>query len=157
MLTETQAIRARNGQPEADDLSQAMSLLRVQLHTLEKAVYGSSIAAMKGIVTGSLNSVVRARHAVSMPRHESVTDEYIEELKASLKAEAERVRTAPDWPETQKRMVTGLNAYQTALDRAEQGWSRAEIENELGVRTLFEKRPNPIRVIGNRTEEEDNG
>jgi len=110
-----------------------------------------------GIVTGSLNSVVRARYAVSMPRHESVIDEYIEELKASLKAEAERVRTAPDWPETQKRMVTGLNAYQTALDRAEQGWSRAEIENELGVRTLFEKRPNPIRVIGNRTEEEDNG
>ena len=47
MLTETQAIRAKNGQPEADDLSQAMSLLRVQLHTLEKAVYGSSIAAMK--------------------------------------------------------------------------------------------------------------
>jgi hypothetical protein len=47
MLTETQAIRAKNGQPEADDLSQGMSLLRVQLHTLEKAVYGSSIAAMK--------------------------------------------------------------------------------------------------------------
>jgi hypothetical protein len=36
MLTETQAIRAKNGQPEADDLSQGMSLLRVQLHTLEK-------------------------------------------------------------------------------------------------------------------------
>jgi hypothetical protein len=37
MLTETQAIRAKNGQPEADDLSQGMSLLRVQLHTLEKS------------------------------------------------------------------------------------------------------------------------
>jgi hypothetical protein len=47
MLIEAQAIRAKKGQPEPGDLNQGMSLLRVQLHTLEKAVYGSSIAAMK--------------------------------------------------------------------------------------------------------------
>lgn len=89
-----------------------------------------------------------------MPRHESVTDEYIEELKDGLKAEAERVRMAPDWQKTQKRMVTGTYAYQTALDRAEQGWTREEIQRELEIRTTFGKLPNQVHVIGNRTIDE---
>ncbi len=89
-----------------------------------------------------------------MPRHPSITDEYIEELKTGLKSEAERVKAAPDWQETQKRTITGTYAYQTALDRVEQGWTREEIEQELGIRTGFGKLPNPIRVIGNNTIDE---
>ena len=85
-----------------------------------------------------------------MPHHESVTDEYLAELKAGLQAETERVRAGLDWQETQKLTITGTYAYQTALDRVEQGWSREEISRELGIRTAFGKLPNPVRVIGNR-------
>uniref|UniRef100_A0A372IQ90 Uncharacterized protein n=2 Tax=Paracidobacterium acidisoli TaxID=2303751 RepID=A0A372IQ90_9BACT len=90
-----------------------------------------------------------------MPQHPSVTDEYIAQLDADFEAEAERVKAAPDWPETQKRMVTGTYAYRTALDRVEQGWARDEIERELGIRTVFGKLPNPVQVIGNRRLDEE--
>jgi hypothetical protein len=92
---------------------------------------------------------------MNMPRHESVTDEYIEELNAGLKAEIERVQAASDFAETQKRMITGTNAYRTALDRVEEGWSREEIAQELGIRTGLGKLPNEIRVIGNRKIDEE--
>ena len=67
MLTETQAIRAKNGQPEAGDLTQEMSLLRVQLHTLEKAVYGSSMAAMKARTQFLTRSQRAAGTAMALP------------------------------------------------------------------------------------------
>ena len=34
-----------------------------------------------------------------MPRHESVTYEYVAELRAGLLAGAERVKAAPNWPQ----------------------------------------------------------
>jgi hypothetical protein len=88
--------------------------------------------------------------------HESVTAEYIAELNAGFQAEAKRVEeTGLDWPEVQKRMVTGTYAYKTALERVEQGWTRDEIQTELGIRTAFGGAPGPIRVIGNRRIDED--
>jgi hypothetical protein len=90
-----------------------------------------------------------------MPRHESVTDEFIAELKSGFEREAGRVKAAPNWPETQKRIVTGTNAYQVALGRVDEGWTREEIEDELGIRTGFGKMPNPMRVIGNRRIDEE--
>jgi hypothetical protein len=91
---------------------------------------------------------------MAMPRHKSVTDEYIEELKTGFNAAAERVKTAPNWPETQKRMITGTYAYQAALGRAEQGWTREQIEEELRIRTGLGQLPNPMRLVGNRTIDE---
>jgi hypothetical protein len=85
-----------------------------------------------------------------MSCHESITDEFIGELDDGFNREAERVRRAPTWPETQKRIVTGTHAYLVALGRVEEGWSREQIENELSIRTTFGKLPNEIRVIGNR-------
>jgi hypothetical protein len=72
-----------------------------------------------------------------MPQHESVTDDYITELKSGFLAEAERVKAAPDWTETQKRMVTGTYPYLVSLSRVKEGWSREDIDRELGIRTGF--------------------
>ena len=83
-----------------------------------------------------------------MPRHESVTDDYVAELHAGFSAESERVKTATDWAETQKRMVTGTYPYRLALERVEEGWNREEIDRELGIRTFFRELPNPVMVIG---------
>jgi ribosome-binding protein aMBF1 (putative translation factor) len=90
-----------------------------------------------------------------MPRHESVTNEYVAELKAKYNDEVERVKIASDWPETQKRTVTGTHPYLVALDRVDQGWSREEIATELGIRTGFGEFPGPISVIGNRQIDEN--
>ena len=84
-----------------------------------------------------------------MSRHKSITDEYVAELETGFKSEVVRVQAAPDWPETQKRMVTGTYAYLTALNRVKEGWSRDEIAHELALRTGFGKLPNEVRVIGN--------
>lgn len=89
-----------------------------------------------------------------MPRHESVTDDYIAELKAGFESRADRVRTAPDWPETQKRMITGTYPYKIALERVNDGWTRQDIQNELGARIAFANVPNPIHIVGNRTIDE---
>jgi hypothetical protein len=83
-----------------------------------------------------------------MPRHESVTDEYVDELRAGFLAQAERVKAAPDWPETQKRMNTGTYPYLLAQGRVDQGWTRDEITRELEVRTMFGELPELIEVIG---------
>jgi hypothetical protein len=80
--------------------------------------------------------------------HESVTDDYVAELESGFLAEAERVKAAPDWAETQKRIVTGTHAYLVALGRVKEGWSREDIDRELGVRSFFGKIPNPLTVIG---------
>lgn len=90
-----------------------------------------------------------------MPRHESVTDSFVDDLKAEWRREAERVKTAPSWPETQKAMFAGTYAFQVALGRVDEGWSREEIKSELGIRTIFGALPNPINVIGNRRVDEE--
>jgi hypothetical protein len=89
-----------------------------------------------------------------MPRDESVTDEFIERLKTGFAAAADQVRSALSWPETQKQMVTGTYAYKVALERADEGWTREEIERELSLRSVFGQLPNPIQVIGNRRPDE---
>ena len=67
-----------------------------------------------------------------MPRHESVTDEYVADFrKGGFLAEAERVEVAPDWPETQKRMVAGTYPYLVAQGRVDQGWTRARSPKSL--------------------------
>jgi hypothetical protein len=83
-----------------------------------------------------------------MPRHESVTDEFVDELQASFLTHAERVKAAPDWPETQKRMNTGTYPFLLAQKRVDQGWTRDEITRELQVRTMFGELPELIEVIG---------
>jgi hypothetical protein len=83
-----------------------------------------------------------------MPRHESVTDDYVAELESGFLAEAERVKAAPDWGETQKRIVTGTYAYRVALDRVKEGWNREDIDRELKIRTASGKLPGPLMVIG---------
>lgn len=69
--------------------------------------------------------------------HESVTEEFIAELRAGFSREAERVKAAPDWPETQKRTIAGTHPYLTALARVDEGWTRAEIGQELSMRMML--------------------
>lgn len=90
-----------------------------------------------------------------MPRHESITEVYVAQLNADFHAAAERVKSAPNWPETQKRIVFGTQALLVALNRVEEGWTREEIQTELGIRTGFGNLPNPLNVIGNRILDED--
>jgi hypothetical protein len=85
-----------------------------------------------------------------MPRHDTVTDEFVADLQAGFLEEAERVQNASTWPETQKRIVTGTYAFLTAMGRVEQGWTKEEITQELGSRTALGSLPNPLIVIGNR-------
>jgi hypothetical protein len=94
------------------------------------------------------------RYPLSMPRHESITDEYLAQLNAGFLEAAKRVKTASGWPETQKRIVFGTYGHLTALNRVEEGWTREAIEDELRLRTGFGTLPNPVRVIGNRDIEE---
>jgi hypothetical protein len=89
-----------------------------------------------------------------MPRHESVTDEYVAELQAGFLAEAERVKAAPDWPETRKRMVTGTYAYLVAIRCADEGWTRERIALDLETRKLFGALPGPTNVIGDEKRDE---
>jgi hypothetical protein len=89
-----------------------------------------------------------------MPRHESVTDDYVAELRAGFLAEAERVKAAPDWDETRKRMVTGTYPYLVATSRVDEGWTREEIARELATRTIFGKMPGPVNVIGDEKRDE---
>jgi hypothetical protein len=86
-----------------------------------------------------------------MPRHESVTDEYVDELRVGFLAQVERVKAAPDWPETQKRMNTGTYPYLVAQGRVDQGWTRDEIARELAVRIVTGRLGGPINVIGGMT------
>jgi hypothetical protein len=72
-----------------------------------------------------------------MPRDESVTDEYIAELRAGFLARAEWVKAAPDWPETQRRMIAGTYPYLTAAGRVNEGWTHEKIARELKIRTML--------------------
>jgi hypothetical protein len=84
-----------------------------------------------------------------MPRHESVTDEYVAELQAGFLAEAELVKAAPDWSATQRRTVGGTHPYLVAAARVNEGWTRDDIANELTTRLTLGKMT--TRVIGSET------
>ena len=83
-----------------------------------------------------------------MERHETISDEYVADLEAGFRANAEAVRAADTWDETQKRMITGTYPHLVAISRVKEGWSRDYIDKELGLRTSFGKISNPLQVIG---------
>jgi hypothetical protein len=83
-----------------------------------------------------------------MSRHESVTDEYVAELRARFLALAERVYAASGWPETQRLMVTYTYPLLVAQTRLDQGWSRDQIAEELAVRITTASLTGNIHVIG---------
>jgi hypothetical protein len=89
-----------------------------------------------------------------MPRHESVTERFVGELRAGFLAEAERVKDAPDWPETQKRMASGTYAYLVATSRLDEGWTQYDIAQELGIRAGFGKTPGQINLTGDEKRDE---
>ncbi|HKE26140.1 MAG TPA: hypothetical protein VKB88_27475 [Bryobacteraceae bacterium] len=66
-----------------------------------------------------------------MPRHESVTDEFVADLNRGFLAEAEQVQAAPDWDETQRRMIGGTYPYLAAKKRVDEGWPMEEIKREI--------------------------
>jgi hypothetical protein len=89
-----------------------------------------------------------------MPRHESVTEEYVAELRAGFLAEAERVEVAPDWYETQKRTAAGTYPYLVAQSRINEGWIRDEIARELEIRVVTGRLGGPINVVGDEKRDE---
>jgi hypothetical protein len=58
-----------------------------------------------------------------MPRHETATDEYVDGLRAGLRAQV----AAPN----QGLVNTGAYPYLVALRHVDQGWSRDKIAEEL--------------------------
>jgi ribosome-binding protein aMBF1 (putative translation factor) len=89
-----------------------------------------------------------------MPRDESVSDEYVAELQAKFLVEAERVKAARDWAETQKQMVAGTYPYLIAQSRVNEGWTQEEIARELAVRIVTGRLVGPINVIGDEKRDE---
>jgi hypothetical protein len=83
-----------------------------------------------------------------MARHDSVTGEYVAKLWAGFLAEAERVKAAADWAETQRRMVAGTYPYLVAIGRVDEGWPQEETARELAVRITTGRLAGPINVIG---------
>jgi hypothetical protein len=71
-----------------------------------------------------------------MPRHESVTDEYVNRLRAGLRAQA----VAPN----QGWMNADAYPYLLALHQVDQGWSRDQIARDLVTARLR----GPFSVIG---------
>jgi hypothetical protein len=89
-----------------------------------------------------------------MSRHESVTDEYVAELRARFLIQAERVYAAPGWPETQRLMVTYTYPLLVAQSRVDQGWTRDQIAEELAVRITTARLTGTITVIGDEKRDE---
>jgi hypothetical protein len=89
-----------------------------------------------------------------MPRHESVTDEYVAELRAGLLVRADRVKAAPDWSETQRLLVTYTDPSIVAQGRVDQGWTREEIAQELAVRITAARLTGTTKVIGDEKRDE---
>jgi len=89
-----------------------------------------------------------------MARHESVTDEYVAELQARFLVQAERVKAATDWPETQKLMATYTYPLLVAQSRVEQGWTRNQIAEELAVRVTVTRASGTVDVIGDEKRDE---
>jgi hypothetical protein len=71
-----------------------------------------------------------------MPRHESVTDEYVDRLRAGLRSQA--VSPNQGW------VNTGAYPYLVALRQVDQGWSRDRIATDLVTARLR----GPFSVIG---------
>jgi hypothetical protein len=94
-----------------------------------------------------------------MPRDESVTDDYLADLRAKFLAAAERVKAAPDWDETRKRMVTWTYPYLVAIGRVEEGWALDDIAGELAVRMTTARLAGsaPFNVIGDEKRDEAEG
>ena len=92
-----------------------------------------------------------------MPRHESVADEFIADLRKGAESEAERIKAAkgaPNWAQAQQRMGGGTRPYEMALNRVEEGWTREDIERELrNTRFLSER---VTSVIEPKTREGEN-
>jgi hypothetical protein len=82
-----------------------------------------------------------------MRRHESVTDEYVDELRAGFLAQTQRVKAAANWPETQKLMNTFTYPYVVALSRVDQGWTREKITEELKVTMVTRRLKGSTDVI----------
>jgi hypothetical protein len=66
-----------------------------------------------------------------MPRHATVTEEYIAMLTRGFDAALDRTIAAPAYSEEGDREEHSCCFYATALERAEAGWSKEEIECEL--------------------------
>jgi hypothetical protein len=64
-----------------------------------------------------------------MPRHKTVTDEYVDGLRDGLRAQA----GAHNRPATQGWVNTGAYPYLVALRHVDQGWTRDKIAEELAV------------------------
>ncbi len=75
-----------------------------------------------------------------MPRHESVTDEYVDGLRAGVGA-------APDRPETLGWVNTGTYPYLVALRHVNQGWTRDKIAEELAVAIVTGRLRGPHHVV----------
>ena len=80
-----------------------------------------------------------------MPRHKTVTDEYVDELRAGLLAQA----AAPNWPGNQVWVNTGAYPYLVALRHVDQGWTRDKIAEDLTV-AIVSGRLRPFNVIGEK-------
>jgi hypothetical protein len=79
-----------------------------------------------------------------MPRHKTVTDEYVDGLRAGLSAQA----AAPNRPEKQGWVNTGAYPYLVALRHVDQGWTRDKITEELTVAIVTGRLRGPFNVIG---------
>jgi hypothetical protein len=76
-----------------------------------------------------------------MPRHETVTDEYVDELEAGLRAPAAA-------PNRQGLVNTGAYPYLVALRHVDQGWTRDEIAKDLTVAIVTGRLRGTFHVIG---------
>ena len=76
-----------------------------------------------------------------MPRHETVTDEYVDGLRASLRAQAAA-------PNRQGLVNTGAYPYLVALRHVDQGWTRDKIAEELAVAIVTGRLRGTFNVIG---------
>jgi hypothetical protein len=76
-----------------------------------------------------------------IPRHKTVTDEYVDGLRAGLSAQA----AAPN----QGWVDTGAYSYLVALRHVDQGWTRDKIAEDLTV-AIVTGRLRPFNVIGEK-------
>jgi hypothetical protein len=81
-----------------------------------------------------------------MTFHETVTQEYATELHNRFLTQAEWAKAAPDWRETQRRIIGGVRPYVVAIERADAGWTKEEIERELSVRVTMAHLGVPLNV-----------
>jgi hypothetical protein len=76
-----------------------------------------------------------------MPGHETVTDEYVDGLRADLRAQAAA-------PNRQGSVNTGAYPYFVALRQVDQGWTRDKIAKDLAVAIVTGRLRGTFHVIG---------